>query len=332
MNRTTVLDAKNSRLPEALNIPPTDSRFLQYVNESTERLLHRGLFWGTYGRWAINITSQLLTLPAEIDTVEKVSQNNIILPLHDLSYEFLGNGWGDRDDTTTTGINEALYRGNFPTYTDIPSGSPTVLNVKCDVAADVGTTVTLFGYDTNSNWVRTQVAGVWQNGETVALAQGAGTNTTTVFSRVTAVQIPGPLKGQWWLYSGTTLLANYQYWETNPSYKRYLIPFVDGVTTNVIVMAKRSFIPVSQDSDFLIIGNLSALKLACMAIKAEEEHNWGEATLLWNGGTDKNGNVRMGAIQELQAELDHHTGKGTEYGITVRGSSVGENEPVEALL
>ena len=67
MTRTTVAMAKASRIPEALNISPLDPRFIQYLNESEQRLLYRGKFWGTYGRYNIKATSQIITLPPQID-------------------------------------------------------------------------------------------------------------------------------------------------------------------------------------------------------------------------------------------------------------------------
>lgn len=327
--KTTLSMAKASRIPEdALNIAPTDSRFIQYLNEATDRLLKRGLYWGSYGRYSVAVSSQLMTLPPQIETIEKVAVSKQILPLHDVFFEFLENSWQIREDNLPngSGVTEVLYRGNYPTFVDVASPGG-VLTLKCDVAADAGKSVLVLGYDTATppNWVRTFVAGAWQDGETVLLAQGAGTNTVTQFSQVTGIQPPTNLSGQWWLYQGTNLLSNYQWWETSPSYKRYLIPFINSTITTVDLIGKRAFVPVQNDSDYLIIGNLAALKLACMACKAEAEHSWSEASLLWNGGADpKTGQNVTGAIQELDFELQHQLGTGRQLGITFVGSGYGD--------
>lgn len=318
--RATVAMAKASRIPEALNIAPTDPRFLSFLNTGTERLLHRGKYWNTYAKYTVSVSSQLLTLPPYIDTPEQIAVSRKPLPLRTTWFQFSENGWGTRDATAPngSGIPEVLHLGQFPTIADIATAG--TLTVKCDRATDVGKSVLILGYDVNANWVRTLQGGIYTDGEVVLLAQGAGTSTVTQFSQVTDIQAPTNLDGQWWLYLGGTsgtLLGNYQYWDTTPNWKRYLIPFIDPVVTTVELMGKKAFVPVKNDADFLVIGNLAALKLACMACKSEEEYRWDEANLLWNGGADGAGIQHIGAVQELEFELRHHTGDGQQIGMTV---------------
>jgi hypothetical protein len=328
---STFGDVKNSRIPQCINIAPTDSRLPVYVNECVRRLMTRGLFVGCYGTFDISVSSQLMSLPPHLATLEAMSLCRAPLPIRDSSYQFVESGYGIRDETSPngSGIEECLLLGNFPTAVDV-SSTPSVLNVKCDLATDVFKVVTILGYDQNSNWVRTVVAGAYQNGEQVALAQGGGTNTVTQFSKITDVIPPADLDGQWWIYQGATLLNNYQFWETRPSYKRYLIPFISGVTTTSRVIGRRSFVPVKNDNDYLIIGNLAAIKLGCMAIKSEEEYNFATATILWNGGTTKTGQKIMGAIEELDMELQYELGVGRQVTIDIRPTQY--TEPVETLV
>jgi hypothetical protein len=315
--RATVNDAIAERIPTALNLKSTDSRFYSYLNIATRRLLYRGKYWGTYARYKLPASSQIFTLPPYLDTVERIAISRLPTPLRDLPWEFLETGWGTRDDTQPngSGLSEVLYRGNFPTSSDITT--PGVLTVKCDFVTDVGKIVTILGYDNNGNWVRRQVSGVYYDGEQVALAQGAGTNTATLFAQVTDILAPANLDGQWWLYQATQLLGNYQYWDTKPSWKRYLIPFLDSTNTFIEIVGKKAFIPVKYPTDFLVIGNMAALRLGCMAVKAEEETMIGMASLLWNGGMDKDGNQVIGAIQEMDNELSHHLGDGVQRSIEV---------------
>lgn len=339
--RTTVAMLQASRLPEILNIRPTDSRFYSFLNEAIQRTLQKGKYWGTYGRFALSATNQIVSLPPTVDTPEKFAISRVVTPLHDTFYEFLEYGWSTRDDTLPngSGVNEVLERGSYPTMIDVPSPGG-LLTAKCDLTDDVGKLVTILGYDTSSpaNWIRTKVSGVWQDGEVVALAQGAGTNTVNQFSKVTGVQPPlattglPSMNGQWWLYQGTTLLSNYQWWETSPSYRRYLIPFVNSTVTTVELIGKLGFYPVSAPTHYPVIQNIAALKLACRAIKAEEEAEWQTANLLWNGGKDKEtGRNIVGVVQELENELSHYLGDGREIGINITGSGYG-SDPVEALV
>lgn len=338
---------QNSRTPQMLNIPPGDIRLYQFANEACDRLLKRGKYWGTYSTYSVALTSRYFSLPPYLDTVEAVTIGNQILPIHDMLYQYLENGWGSRDQTSPngSGVFEALAVGTFPTFVDvIPPGSTTFasqLTIKCDVAADVGTPVIILGYDNSTppNWIRTQVLGVWQDGETVLMAQGSGTSTVNTFSKVTAIQIGTagtPLNGQSWLYAGTvaagTLLSNFQWFENTPSYQRYQVPFINSTVSTIQLVGKNAFIPCAKPTDYLSVGNLAAVKLACRAIKAEEESDWSTANLLWNGGTDSKTKQKIiGAIQELEFELAHMLGDGRRIGINITGSGYG-SDPVEPLF
>jgi len=327
-----------ARLCEAWNIPPTDSRAVDIVNLVSERLLHKGKYWGTYGCYTVALSSNFLTLPPEIDTIEKVAQSNVPLRVRGLWYEFNGNGAGTLTPPAGQPLQyysggECIYRGNYPVIADITT--PGILTVKCDVAADVGAKVLILGLDTNKNWIRTQVGGVWQDGELVALAQGAGTNTVNQFSQVTGVQPPAGMSGQWWLYIGGvtgTLLGQYQYWDASPSWKRYLLPFLPGQTPSVELIGKKAFHPVANPTDYLVVDNIGALRLGGLALIAEEQHQWVEANLLWNGGKNKDGSMVLGAVQLLEEQLQHHTGDGEVPSFEVKGSNIGQTEIVPTLI
>lgn len=295
----------------------------------------RGKYWGTYARYNVALSSQYLTLPPYIDTIEKVAESTVPLTLRGIWHEFNANGYGTRDVEPTGwhSAEECLYRGNYPVIDDIATAG--TLTLKCDLASDEDKEVLLLGLDENGNYIRTTQNAAIADGEVVAISQ-AGTSTSKQYSKVLGIQAPSNLDGQWWLYLGAvvggTLLGTYQYWDTSPSWKRYLVPFISGTTDSVVLIGKKAFIPVSRDTDYLVVGNLDALKLAGLAIIAEEQHNWSEANLLWNGGTDKRGNKIIGAMQELDYELGHHLGDGEVPTITVMGSSTAYLEPLEPII
>ena len=66
-------------------------------------------------------------------------------------------------------------------------------------------------------------------------------------------------------------------------------------------MAKLEFIPVVVDTDYLLIGNLPALKAECMAVRYEE--------------SDNEKSIAMGELKHRQAikflnkELVHYVGR-----------------------
>lgn len=351
--RFTFADVQNSRIPAVLGVGPNDPRLLQWTNEGTQRLLFSGKWWGTVSRFNICATSGCITLPKPIATIEAVNLNGRPTPVRDFWYEFLANGAGTRQSqvssgTSTSGsccgsgccgMNEAIQRGNFPVFTDI-KGTTSKANFICDLAADIGNQVLVLGYDQNGNWIRTVQNGVYADGEVLTLAQNPGVISQNFFQIITGIQFLNQMNGQSWLYGYDTannnlltMLGHYQYDETNPSYRRYFFPSIfssqssSGCTqTKVEVAGKLDYYPIKNPTDYLIIGNIPALKEMLSALKkAENEPDSVKANQIIATGMDT-------AIQVLDAELDHQLGSGRTIGMTIEGSSVGSNEPVLNFL
>lgn len=341
--RTTLGDIRyKTRIPDALVLCASKRSLKDYVNEAQEILLMHGLWWGTYTRWTICAINGCLTLPPQLASVERAAVCHNVIPVHDLWFDFLDNGWGTGGSDTGCGVNGNCggapgmnYKGNFPSFDDI-RGVNKQLNVICDLASDVGKEVTLLGYDENNNWIRTEQGGEFLDGEVVVLAQSNGTLTTKLFSSLTDVKPPDDLDGQWWLYEFNTgdstkrMIGQYQYWEKRPSYPRYQIPgLCSGATedgdcrkTLVEVLAKLEFIPVEKDSDYLIIGNRTALKEACLSVKAAEPP----------ADIPKSEMHLRRALRALDLELNVHLGSGRQIGINFQGTGMNAAGPVEAFL
>jgi len=354
MPRRTLGDAKASRIPEAVNLPPDDYRFVQYVNEAQQMLLSRGHWWGTMARFVIQATQGLITMPRAIAVIERASLCGSLIPVHDFWYEWLDNGWGPRSETISQCYEECDYRGHYPIFSDI-IGRNKALVFYCDLQVDSGKFALVQGYDDTqpdpntgrSNWIRSQVGstGTFESGERLKMGQMADpvkNLSDQFFGKVVDVQLPDDMQGQCWLYEYDTILntqrliGQYDAGESRPSFPRYLFPSIRTGNPNPVpveVLAKLDFIKATVDSDFLVIGNLPALKLACMSIKAAEELRLTDANLLMNGGVDKKSGIRIiGAIGELEAELDHYLGAGRRMGINILGSSIGSVEEIPNLL
>lgn len=354
--RLTLADAKNSRLPSQIGACPTDQRFLDLLNEAMERLLITGKWWGTVQKWRFCATDGCVALPSQFATLEAVAVCGRPIAVRDQFYEFLENGFGIRGQTvvnTTSGtvspccggvagvcgIQEALYRGHYPTFADIqPTGKQ--LQLVCDKLTDVGKQVLCLGYDDNNNWIRTVQNGVVADGELITLAQAPGTISVNNFSTVTDLQPPNNLDGQWWLYEYTVstaaqrLIGQYQYFDLRPSFARYFFPAIipqtapAGTCSQILVEAlvKLEFMPVKKDTDYLIIGCLPALKEMMMALsKAEDEPDAIKKVQIVSAGTTV-------AKQILDQQLDHYLGSGRKMGMTLVGSSIGDVQPVATLL
>lgn len=348
--RTTLADIKASLIPDAIGLCPDDARLVKMVNEAQQRLLTKGLWHGTFGRFRICTENQCITLPPQIATIESAAVSGEVVSMRDTWWEFLDNGFGPMVGTSGCascgdgnnvggGLGVGIYRGRFCTFKDIqPTGKK--LNVVCDLSSDVGKEVLLLGYDDNGNWIRTDQGGTIKDGELVAFAQSGGTTTTNNFSSINDIQLPDDMDGQSWLYeysvAATTrrLIGKYEYFETRPNYARYLFPSVCTRTcddnaccqTPIDIVGKLEFIPVVNDTDYLIIGNIPALKELMVAIKNAD---------LAPDSLSKNQIITSGyamAMNELDNEIRHYRGDGVVTGIQLVGTSIYPGSEIETLL
>jgi hypothetical protein len=376
MPRLTLQDVYNSRIPQAIGACAPDPRIIAIVNEAQQRLLSKGMWWGSCAKYRLAAYGSEIAMPAELDTIETMAINHVPVPVHDFWFEFLDHGFGTRSrnevgsaSPPTTfggvsgclGLSEANLRGNFPTFRSLTTTTdPLKIVLQCDIAADVGVPVTVLGYDANGNWIRTIQSGIWTDGEVIALAQGAGTTSVNTFSRVTDIQFNLPRVGQCWLYeldtvtSVTILSGWYQWWETRPSYARWLLPSVfppsptSGCTppataaqtwtteqipapsstcspSLIEIIGKKAYIPVSLPTDYLIIQNIPALKLMAQCVKKQED------AVSQSDVAEAMGFETL-ALKELDDELDHHLGSGRRIGMNIQGSNMADGCAVQSFM
>lgn len=320
--RTTLADAKASRIPSVTNVSPDDTRFVQYINEAIQRLVQTGeMFYGLHQRIQFCVTSGCLVLPRQIAAVEEVAVCDHPIPVRNKWFEFLETGFGLRSERTgASSCNSGscygpglLDRGNVCTFADI-IGIDKKIKVYADVAEDADAVILLLGYDENNIWIRTQVDGEWIDGEQVSISTTPATSTK-FFSALTGVQKP-ITNGIVRLYEYDTTLATqraiaiYEPDETNPTYRKMFVSALEGAsccgctgdeddTTQVTVMAKLEFIPVRNNTDWLLIGNLPAIKDEIMSIM-KRENNLPEESMAYHAL----------AVQGLRSELRHYLGRG----------------------
>lgn len=350
--RSTLSDVRfKTRTPIVLNLCRTDARVVDYVNEAQRLLLDHGHWWLTVQKWRICSFGGCVTLPCQLSTIERAAVCHSPVPVHDMWFEFLDHGWGTAGSegsfqngerncaANCCGIGEgANYIGNFPSFDDV-RGLNKKLNVTCDLASDVGKKVLLLGYDENLNWIRTEQDGVISDGEIVLQSQSAGTDSTHLFSSLTDIQFPDDRDGQTWLFEHDVdndtrrLIGSYFYYEQRPSYARYRVSglglgsrHVEGETnggcrkTLIEVLAKIEFVPVKNDNDYLVIGNLTAIKDGCLAIRyAEPPADMAKSEMFLQR-----------ALRALDLELNAKLGSGRKIGANFEGTGYGE--PVANFL
>jgi hypothetical protein len=230
-------------------------------------------------------------------------------------WEFLQNGPGqlDQDDSYPYSLGDAGQRVTFDTIT----GTTSYVQVIGSVTETVTPEIHLFGHDNNGTWIRTQESGSWIDGEKIDITT-AGTLSTKMYSSIERVIKPST-DGPVYLYEYDTtqvkMLAQYEPSETVPVYRASKIPGIANTSTCsgsddgcskkwVTVVAKLRHIPVSVSTDFMVLQNLSALKLMCKAIKFEEAEDIEKARYF-----------EEKALFELDTQLNNYHGPGMKHPI-----------------
>lgn len=319
MNKLTFGEAKDE-LAETLGMNVTDRRVMLYANRACRRLVDRGKWVGTTLRYQFCSNDGFITLPREIDTVELFALNTRPLEVRNEWYEMNENGPGILNSENCQFGGMLIDRGTACTFDDITRGTGILhkLQIVALVNEVNGAKITVRGYDNNNNWIRTQVAGQWIDGEQIVLktvAQQALVLSVNMFSAV--VEIIKPVtNGNIEIFEWDTVTAEqvkkigiYEPDETLPVYRRYVVPGLendtpdpqcsDGISKAVTVYCKLRCEPVANDNDFFLIGNLSALCYGAMAIKKEKQELPDEALKWWSM-----------AVKALELELASYLGDG----------------------
>lgn len=265
--------------------------------------------------------------PREIETIEAIAFCNWGAPVRSEWYEFSENGFGTICPDTNC-LRALVDRGEVPAFDEVldPDGDgDRRLAVYADVTESANKYIWLQFFDPNGQWVRTQISGVWYDGERVTIPTTPGTYAYTT-NRVMAGGLKAVKKDltngviRLYEHNVTTAalrpLAYYQADEEVPLYRRSVIPNYGTDSCeqqSVIVRAKLRFIPVpatNPDEAWIQISHREALRLACKAIYHEENDQWDAATVNW-----------AQAFRCLGMQLSHHKGAGERITLNVQSSA-----------
>lgn len=320
--RKTLANAKDTTqcgIAAVANVSPSDDRFLALLNLATQNLVQTGeMFYGLHQEINFCVTSGCIVLPRQVAAVETAAVCGHPISVRNRWFQYLP-GVGIHYDSSCSSGNccagpNLLDQGNTVTFSDIIPDAKKI-KVYADVEETAGAKILIQGYDDNGQWITTETSpgsGVWIDGEYVAISTTPQTSTK-FFSSVVGVQKP-ITNGVVRLYEYDTValtqraIAIYESDETNPSYRKMLIPNLGGGscvnddgedTTQVTVMAKLEFIPVRNDLDWLLIGNFSALESEVQSI-LKRRNNLADESLTWHAL----------AVQTLRNEFRHYAGRG----------------------
>lgn len=308
-----------------LNMASSDSRVIGYVNRACERLLFEGKWRDTVVNYAVCVNDGCLTWPREIDTIEAVEACSVALIIRNGWFEFLESGAGFQSDDSNGAAATLIDRGESIAFDDIKT-TGYKLAVWCDANEAAGAKILLRYYDSNGNKVYSTVSGAREEGEYLTLPAagnyvysskevlpfgwyGVIKPVTNRVIRVYAYRISD---------ATITPLAYYEPDEEVPVYRRSLIPGLsnqgstgtgDCSTKTVIVRAKIRFIAAVNDNSILQIPHLDAIRLACQAIRKEENNLIADAATYWQM-----------AIGCLDKQLHHTQGDGVAVPIRFQGA------------
>jgi hypothetical protein len=322
----------------------TDPRVLVRTNAAIQELMNEGEFPNVVDRWHIVATDGHLVLPSFLDRLMQINIKGVPQTISSPWYQFVAYGPGTPSDCPQPEFgrfwcDERMIEdwGEFPTQVRLPeTGGPWNLRVYTAVNEDILTngtgvppTCVLQGTDGSGQVIRmSNGTSDYTNGEAVAMdfAQSF-TQTTQQFSTLTTFTKPvtrGPIKLTAWDGVTETVLANYLFSDTTPSYHHYfshwlktLTQLTSGPGQPQVVRARcrKRFVPVAQDTDVLIISNLPALKEMVIA--------------QWKRDADSLQSYmahKQTAISLMNKEADAYRGKSKIPGLTFqRGFAIGSN-------
>jgi hypothetical protein len=264
--RLTVADCRTALYTEVDATDINSVLFLPALNEVVERYINSGKWKGATPRVTLPVDGRnYISLPYWYQSVLVMRYQKVPRPIFTQFYEFSESGPGEIPDADNwTGVMVDLGDG-FPTQVDIVDAGP--LRITITTASDAAKTIRLFGEDENGNDIYSSDGSLGIN---VTTANPTVTTSQT-FSKVTGIQAASTIVAQWTLSvinDGTPVLLS-TYWpgETRPHYRRYQT----GVLNEAIqLICHRRFVPLRNETDWVIPGNQTALRYGLKALAYEK--------------------------------------------------------------
>jgi hypothetical protein len=345
--RPTFSMALNSSLPARVNLCSDDrSKVAEYVNLAQEQLIIDPLapdegWYGGFVNMLFNVPvsnfTGYITAPREIARIEVLDICNRPRRIRNGFYEYLQFGTGKQPrpcNQVCRGITQAFERDNVPTLIDFPASGPQTIRIYPSNNADLGKLVQVQGADQNGQTVLgvDPITGAAIIGEQVPLVIPFAT-AAFKYQTITGL-MKDPTLGPVTIFTvdpatgQQTLLSSMEPDETTAAYRRYLLnnipPHCCNQPTGLVqvdAQCKLDFIPVLNDTDYLIIQNIPALIEQCASIRWSKMDS--AQALAKEASTHKK------ALQLLCGQLDHFYGKtNTAIGMQIFGSDRLRPQPV----
>lgn len=354
----TLGDARSneSGIPQIAGVCASGQAFRDYVNMGTRRLMKRGSWFTTDQVARFCYEGSDVVFPRWVGTVLGVSLcNSGEIPVRNNWGKILGpscswnNGqYGSLNfgiggyGSYPAGWMGVVDNGMVPIYSQVSGTTGKQIAYAITRPEDVGKTITLYGTFYGGMPLAQMRNGVWSEGLTIAAISAGGsvlpamTAATNLVSKITSV-VRDKTLGPCWLYEygsdsagtvGLRDIAQYQPSEDRPRYRRMKI---DGLCAepshtdsygrkirSLNAICHLEFIPVSEDSDFLLISDFDALGLAIQGRILEEAGNTNDAESKY-----------ISAIRELNfEERTRRPSRQTSVRVNVSGNGCVLSNPI----
>lgn len=153
----------------------TDPQLLARTNEAQERLLNKGLYAGTYGRYSVCVYGGCITLPREFESILGYNYSGVPAQVYNQWYEFMANGPGI---APAGDWKRLIDRGYVPCFRSIEAQK--YIRVYTDLIEDSTSTILIRGSDTYNNRIQTIENGAYIDGERLNLSAGSGNSSVLV--------------------------------------------------------------------------------------------------------------------------------------------------------
>jgi hypothetical protein len=331
------LKAQIARVCGASGMAVTDPRVMMYVNLATEELLNEADFPWTVDRVIFKVYDGRIVLPSDFDRMYGLNVDGVpqqmVSPWFEVSVgaggsgeEWYGHGgWGGANWETNAGLT--LDRDMVFQFRDIPRNQEYYLTVQTQYPEDADAVILIKGYDHERNPVNVLSDGTAEGGELFDLTLAPQRSAST-FSQISGYVKP-VTKGEVWinavgLNGDTYHVATLAPKDESPFWRSYKVVgasfggcgCVDscGCQVNcVMARCRRRYVPVSSDNDFVMCGNIPALKKMVQAV--------------WYGDADQYEKYlayKAAAVDILKKEATAYRGKSRVPAITfTRGFGLG---------
>jgi hypothetical protein len=327
MNKLRLIDAKPElvRIAGVTGMAFTDARFLTRLNRAIEELMNEGDWPGVVDRYHFKVYGGIIVLPGDLNRIAGVAADGTPREMMAPWYEFVASGPGPQESAGW--LDHVIDRGETCVLQPIPGATATFLEVvgEVDERSDPEDDATrpkliIRGWGEDGAWIRSTIGGARGDGLEVAINGDTEPKLTLSSVKFTGIASVIKPRTQGYVHLYCTIddvryhLATYAPNETLPSYRKYFVPNLDPKTTHtVLVRARKRFVLVRDDNDFLLVTHMGALESMIMALQKREEEDYvGYASL------------KAIAVDLLKKEAGAYRGTARKPAVTFsQGSAIG---------